>query len=342
MGSQGNTLMEKRHPVFLSTGYPDPLGVRQKVLAPLLNQALMPLGMAALDDGADHMPLAQRLIDDSDYVVLVLGGLYGALSPLGLSQMHREFVYAATKRKPVLAFIHEAPSLLPEAAREGSREGAVRRDDFARLLQGKTRCHTWREPEDLVERLARVLPDWLRTHPAAGWVRPGTSGGTEDAVLRRRLAALEAERERWLTDQRPAAAALARGGDPVELEYSCAVYQGGACKLARGRSRWQWEAVFGSLAPKMLEGASEAVLRKTLEQALARRALEELKLRFPEAHAVRNVTLAEPVLQQIKVQLRALGLIRHDERGAGPGCWRLTATGDAAMTQLLARRREGG
>jgi hypothetical protein len=48
----------------------------------------------------------KRIIDVSDYYVLIIAGRYGNLSSDGSSFTEKEYEYAVSKRIPVLAFIH--------------------------------------------------------------------------------------------------------------------------------------------------------------------------------------------------------------------------------------------
>tara|TARA_B100000614_G_scaffold174260_1_gene155632 strand:- start:23381 stop:24400 length:1020 start_codon:yes stop_codon:yes gene_type:complete len=336
--------VDKRYQVYISTTYPDMQSARQALMLPLLDLGLMPMGMD-MHSGESHnlMPVVQRMIDDSDYFVILLGGRYGTLSPLGLSYTHREYIFAATKRKPVVSFIHDDPLNLPPDIREPTREGQVRRDDFARLLENKTLSFRWRDESDLRERVARVMPDVMRQYPAPGWVQAG-AGGIEDPAgrdLRRRVTELEKEREELLAAQRGALRNLARGTDPVALDYSCNVYEGGDCKMAMASCTLDWNRIFACVAPLMLNPVSEPVMQKALEDYIARQALENVGADFPKAHAVRNVVLAGHAFNQVKVQLRTLGLITKTSETDSRGLplWRLTAQGDATMSQTMARRR---
>ena len=196
----------------------------------------------------------------------------------------------------------------------------------------------------LSEQVAKVMPDVMRQHPAAGWVKSGSvekSAGGETERLRRRVAELEKEREEWLSGQRTPARHLARGSDRVTLDYSCNVYEGGDCKVAMASCELDWNRVFACVAPLMLNPVSEPVMQKALEDYIARKALDDVLADFPKAHAVRNVVLAGHAFNQIKVHLRALGLINKtsDNDSRGMPLWRLTAQGDTAMSQVMARRR---
>ncbi|HAI25079.1 MAG TPA: hypothetical protein DCM35_11285, partial [Alcanivorax sp.] len=72
---------------------------RQALMLPLLDLGMAPMSMDLHSAETNNlMPVVQRMIDDCDYFVILLGGRYGTLSPLGLSYTHREYIFAATKR----------------------------------------------------------------------------------------------------------------------------------------------------------------------------------------------------------------------------------------------------
>ncbi len=337
--------VNKRYQVYISTTYPDMQSARQALMLPMLDLGLMPMGMDMHSSESHNlMPVVQRMIDDSDYFVILLGGRYGTLSPLGLSYTHREYIFAATKRKPVVSFIHDDPLNLPPDVREPSREGQVRRDDFARLLENKTLSFRWRDESELAARVAKVMPDVMRQYPAPGWMQAGAmagAGDTRNQVLVRRVAELEKEREEWLAAQRAPLRGLARGADPLSLEYSCNVYEGGDCKMTMASCELDWDRVFACVAPLMLNPVSEPVMQKALEDYVARRALQDVTGDFPKAHAVRNVVLAGHAFNQVKIHLRTLGLITKTSEtdSRGMPLWRLTAQGDSTMSQVIAQRR---
>ena len=335
----------KRYQVFISATFPDMQGARQALILPMLEHGLIPTGLdSAAADGNTLLPVIQKLIETSDYFILIVGGRYGTLSPMGLSEIHREYIFAATKRKPIIAFIHENPSALPEAQREPTRDGQVRRDDFVRLLEEKVTCYRWSTEAGLNELAGKVIPHLMREHHAVGWVRAdqaGEGGGAQAEALKARIELLEKEREEALSQARPPLKTLARAGDQVALDYSCNVYEGGDCKLAMVTTKISWDQAFSCVAPLMLNPAAEPVLQKALEDFIGRKALGDVQNDFPRAHAVRNVVLAAHAFNQVKIHLRALGLINRsaEKDSRGLPLWQLTAHGDNTMSQVMAVKR---
>lgn len=49
--------------------------------------------------------LIKRVIEESDYYIVIVAGRYGSLSPEGISYTEMEYDYAVAKGIPVLGFI---------------------------------------------------------------------------------------------------------------------------------------------------------------------------------------------------------------------------------------------
>lgn len=337
---------EKKYQVFVSSTFTDLQDARQELMLSLLSMGMIPVGMELYPTEQNNQwPMIQRVINECDYYIVLLGGRYGSLSPMGLSYTHREYTYASTKKKPVIAFLHDAPDTLDGALREKTREGGVRFHDFRKLLQDKTMFRHWNTAKDLGESVKRVMPPFVKENPATGWVKASQvtdlNQTRELQEMEERIKELEQEREEWTLARRPAVDTLAKGSDAVVLQYSCNVYIKGDCKVTMTEARATWNDVFAVIGPQVMNEAPEAVMRESVEEMIAARALENVQTMLPKAHAVRNIVLATHSFNQIKIHMRALGLIRKSSRKdvQGHTWWQLTAHGDQTMTSLLAVTR---
>ena len=339
-------IVERKYQVFVCSTYTDLLDARQVLVKALLGNGMIPVGMELDPAGyAEHWKALQTLINDCDYFLILLGGRYGALSPMGLSYTHREFTYAVTRGKPVLALLHDNPDLLPAVAREPTKEGQVRLNDFRKLLQEKSSLYRfWNSPQDLSDSVRRALPPLIKSFPAPGWVKAGQvadlASQREITDLRKRIAELETEKEERGVGYRPPIESLARGQDVLVIEFSCNAYVKGDCKVAGARTAMTWDQIFACVGPQMMNEVSEEAMRGALEERIAESALADVQKLLPKAHAVRNVVISTNSFNQIKIHLRALGLIKKC-RGVANGelTWQLTVQGDGAMTSLLAQSR---
>ena len=338
---------DKKYQVFVSSTYTDLPEARQELMMALLSLGMIPTGMELYPTEQNNQwPMIQKVISECDYYVVLVGGRYGTLSPIGLSYTHREYVFAATKKKPVIALLHDHPEHLPAERREPTREGEVRFRDFRKLLQDKAALFRyWSTPQDLAEVVRKNMPVLVRQNPAPGWVRAGQvadlSQVREVQELKKRIEELEREKQEQQAGWRPPLETLARGTDVVALQYSCNAYIKGDCKVTMAERRMSWDQVIAAVGPQMMNEVPESVMREALEEAIAASALGDVQQVLPKAHAVRNVVISTGSFNQVKIQLRALGLIRKSSNREvnGQTWWQLTPHGDHTMTQVLAQVR---
>src|SRR4051812_48071064 len=102
--------MEKAYQIFVSSTFADLQEERQQVSNTLAKAGYIAAGME-LFPATDQQQLEyiKRIIDRSDYYVVIVGGRYGSLAEDGKSYTEKEFEYAQSKGIPVLAFLHEDP-----------------------------------------------------------------------------------------------------------------------------------------------------------------------------------------------------------------------------------------
>src|SRR5689334_13839929 len=108
--------MQKKYQVFISSTYTDLVPERNELIKAILDLGHIPAGMelfGAADE--EQFQYIKRVIDECDYYVLIIGGRYGSAAPDRVSYTEKEFDYAVSSGKTVLAFIHEDPSSLPVA-----------------------------------------------------------------------------------------------------------------------------------------------------------------------------------------------------------------------------------
>ena len=95
--------MEKRFQVFVSSTYSDLKDEREKVIHELTRVGFIAVGMEqfpATDE--EQLEYIQKIIDESDYYVVIIRGKYGSLTSDGLSFTEKECDYALETKKPVL------------------------------------------------------------------------------------------------------------------------------------------------------------------------------------------------------------------------------------------------
>src|SRR5688572_7770307 len=123
--------MDKRYQVFVSSTYADLKHERQRVIQALMEMDCIPAGMElfpAADE--EQWNFIQRIIDDCDYYLLIIGGRYGSTTPEGVSYTEKEYDYAVQKGLKVIALLHEKPDEIAAGKSEADPALKVRLGEF--------------------------------------------------------------------------------------------------------------------------------------------------------------------------------------------------------------------
>jgi hypothetical protein len=350
---------EKREQVFVSSTYVDLLVERQAIIQTLLQADCLPAGMELFPASDDEKwDLIKRVIDDSDYYVVVIGGRYGSTDEDGLSFTEKEFDYADATGKPIMAFLHGEPGAIPADKTELDPDARLKLDAF-REKAGKRMAKFWTSPDSLAGSVALSLIQTRKTHPAEGWVRAGSAitpeVEREIAELRAKAATLEKtlQDERESSARREFDAELAQGSDTYRLGVEVKYYTQELVDAGRNRAPWAlnhyattavtWDQIFADLGPRLMDEASEAALRRSLNVLAYNEVAEDPPL--PEdAVEWEDINTWGATLEDVKVQLFSLGLIeqsakRHQITDKN-SYWTLTAEGRNHLMRLRAIRKD--
>lgn len=91
-------MSEKRYQVFISSTFEDLQEERRAVSDTLLSVDCIPVGMEefpATDEA--QFDFIKKIIDESDYYLLIIGGRYGTVDDEGISFTEKEYSYAVSK-----------------------------------------------------------------------------------------------------------------------------------------------------------------------------------------------------------------------------------------------------
>lgn len=342
--------MEKRYQVFVSSTFWDLEDARQEVMQALLEQDCMPSGMElfpATND--DQWSLIKKVIDDSDYYIVVLAGRYGSLGPSGQSYTEMEYRYALETGKPILGFVHRNIGDLPAKFSETSIENKEKLANFHELVKQKL-CKFWETPAELGGHVSRSLIKLTKTHPAIGWVRanlvPSESATNEILNLRRKIEELESEVQAVRVRAPEGAANLSCGEDTFEISYCFHAYDNSfrINETYEYTGLFSWDDIFFTISPLMINEASDYQLITALNSTIAAECKPQLQEK-PEFIGLNmnEFSLAKDDYYTISIQLRALGLITQSEKNRSVKdnltYWTLTPYGDTVMTRLRAQKK---
>jgi uncharacterized protein (UPF0128 family) len=117
-------------------------------------------------------------IDDSDYYVLLIAGRYGSLADDGLSYTEKEYDYARSINKPIIAFVHADRSKIEPEHLENNPSMLVRLDRFTRKVLANP-VRQFENRHQLALDVAISFHALMRRRPAVGYVKANTFSDLE-------------------------------------------------------------------------------------------------------------------------------------------------------------------
>ena len=336
--------MDKRYQVFVSSTYDDLQEERKEVMQALLELDCIPAGMELFPASSEEQwSLIKRVIDDSDYYVLIIGGRYGSVNSEGKSYTQMEYEYALSVGKPIITFLPKNPNNIPNGKCESSTAGKKKLDDFKRLVSKKL-VKFWTDPANLGSLVSRSAIKLIKEFPTKGWVRAENivdeSSIKEISRLQKENNELRKQVEKLSIEAPEGSEQFVQGEDFFEVT---ARYLGNENSRKRRyiKIKFTWNQLFAQVAPKLLAPCSDIVFKVAFEPLLNDAIIESNKSIDP---GYVDSYLTDNSFNQIKIQFRVLGLIKLYQDTATKKrteeYWQLTPYEDHKMMELLAIKRK--
>lgn len=330
--------MDRRYQIFVSSTFSDLIEERRAVTQALLSLNHFPAGMELFPaSNDDQWTLIKGVIDDSDYYILVIGARYGSIADEGISYTEKEFDYAVASGIPVLAFVHEQPGDIPAKKTDQNDEARKKLEAFrAKVMKGRL-VKMWSTSENLETRVVQAISAETKRNPREGWVRGNVSGDPAQLnALLNEISDLKKQLIAARTTPPIGSETYAQGGDEFEIgcEYRITYSHTPVSKTVR----MSWDQIFYAIGPLMIGEASEAALKRRLQDELPRYD-DDIDF-LPERSEMEHDNF-----ETIKVQLQALGLIKKGDKKRAPSdhniYWQLTPYGEQYITRLRAIKKNG-
>ncbi|MFI2563468.1 DUF4062 domain-containing protein [Paenarthrobacter sp. NPDC018779] len=352
--------MERRYQVFVSSTFRDLVDERREVIQALLEMDCLPAGMEMFPAASeDQWSLIRKVIDQSDFYVVVVGGRYGSTTAEGVSYTEMEYNYAVETGKTILGFVHADPGSIPASKTELDAAARDRLDAFRAKVQ-TLHVKMYNNAEDLGSKVSRALNMAMKNTAAEGWVRgrfamtPETQAEISD--LRAQISELKLTNELSAAQTKKAGVPedLASGNDKYEMYANFYYYD--TEEVSRGiyartpKSRQQrilivtWNEIFYDVGASLINEASEEDIRKVLNRFVLGCIVNRPEEKLPEDHGRSDsaVVLSES-FDDVVVQLFALGLITHGVKKRSTTdkdkYWSLTPLGQDELMKLRAIRK---
>lgn len=188
-----------KYQIFLSSTWRDLHEEREAVTWAILTAGHIPAGMenfTAKDDRG--WKTITRVIDQSDYYVLLLAGMYGSVDPeSGLSWTEKEYDYALSKGLRVLAFTRERAAT-PGDKVETDPVKMAKLAAFLKKIRDSHLSADWKDRDDLPGKVTEALRHQIEEDEDEDRARPGWYRGDRvpSASALDEFARLSAETER--------------------------------------------------------------------------------------------------------------------------------------------------
>lgn len=306
--------MDKRFQVFVSSTYEDLQEERREVMQALLELDCIPAGMELFPaSDEDQWSLIKRVIDDSDYYIVIIGGRYGSTNESGISYTEMEYRYAVETEKPIIAFLHKSPDDIKSKYTEQTPEGKEKLGEFRTLAQRKM-VKYWSSSSELGSVVSRSMVKLMKQFPAIGWVR---SDSIVDETSMRELLKIKQENEDLKNQLHlskitapTGSEKLAQGDDATTLTLN---YVGTTSDYDRynitSPITTTWNNLFSIVSPYMVTECTEAQMKSAISEYLHKLIKEELKALNKKYKSFSGFEVSNEEFQNIKIQFKALGLI---------------------------------
>ncbi|MCK4606270.1 MAG: DUF4062 domain-containing protein [candidate division Zixibacteria bacterium] len=329
--------MPKRYMVFVSSTYEDLKDERLKVAHSLLKAGYIPAGMEFIPaDDKSQWQVIQRVIDESDYYLVIVGQRYGSLAEGDISWTRREYEYAAKRRIPIASFLLKVSENASDATGQPA-EHSPKLAEFTDLLKERHYCSFWDNPDKLSTEIITSLSKLVIDKPALGWVRDTpvleylSCHDTEDQEAALELITANAENLDKSTD----------------ITYECSMefmvsrpYVGGrlSYNAISGRVTATMKTIFMALGPEMLSPAQNSTLEARLCSFVHKYGKAGLRGAHPKARDFVGFRVDRDDFNRILIRFRTMGFIEEVHTLADVPIsevkWQLTKAGNRLISSL--------
>lgn len=295
----------KKYQVFVSSTFRDLIDERQDAIRNILDLKHIPAGMELFPAAdIDQLEYIKKVIDECDYYLLIMGGRYGSFDAQGVSYTEREYDYAVSTNKIVIAFVHGDPSAIPVWKSDVDSSVVQALDSFRNKVMNGRLVKSWKNRQELEPLVLKSLIHAFNDFPKIGWIR-GDSAASE-MILQQSNEALQenvklkTEIARLLKSQTPIIENMADLSDSFEFRYeSSYVSQSRGTVYTSRKATLTWMQIFLGVASQLDRARTDAFILYGIKEAMIEAGNEYVPARLNDMDKTR-----------IKVQFIALDLIQ--------------------------------
>lgn len=331
--------MDKRYQVFVSSTYSDLKKERQHVMQTLMEMDCIPAGMelfAAIDE--EQWTFIQKVIDDCDYYLLIIGGRYGSITEEGISYTEKEFDYAIKKGLKVIALVHGDTDKIEFGRSEQDPELRKKLDLFRQKVMTGRLVKFWEKAEDLAGLVALSLVKIIKMYPAVGWIRANKITNEESLTelnqLRKENTELIQENTKLNVPKDTKIIDLADVDSIFTIHGKYSKWMGSYNDNRKWTIEISWKNIFLFISPYLLETPNDSTVKSKLVKSLK----EQKKLSGDD------FSINDQEFKTISIQLKAYRLVNIENlqttKGGRALFWSLTEYGEQYMIENRVIKKE--
>jgi hypothetical protein len=299
--------------------------------------------------------LIKRVIEESDYYIVIVAGRYGSIDPEGLSFTEMEYDYAITKGVPVLGFVRDNIGDITFNDTEKNEKNRKKLEFFSQKVLTRT-CRKYSNAPELGMAVMKSLMAEMRIRPRVGWVRADQARSEGDVQRERELRDSLAEtekhiktlertiRDRAILVDEIARDQLAQGDDKLNISVT---FTDKNKQIVTEDVELTWDEVFKVIGPLMYgyiyrkrDGGYNQRQTYPFQDNLEEHVRNKIISRVQN----RKLTLQSSQIDTCVLQFKELGLLKFEEKEEEDGkTFRgvtLTEAGERRLTVLNMRLRE--
>lgn len=263
----------KRYQIFISSTYNDLKEERQAVMKSVLKLRHIPVGMEYfVAANKEQFEYIKRLLDETDYYIIIVGNRYGSQADDGISYTEKEFDYAVSLGIPVIACIHSNPESLPVNKSDTELDAKQKLQEFRNKVMHHRMVSyfNWENPSDLSAEVVVALINMINDNPRPGWERV-TSYENSDLLNQINDLRIENNRIKALLDDKKSL---------EEQEEFIIKFPWNEIRSFMGYSKWEdyrnilipvsitWSQIFSIFGPILLTESSISLVHYAMNHAL--------------------------------------------------------------------------
>lgn len=339
--------MEKRYQVFVSSTYQDLIPERVEVIQALLELDCIPSGMEYFPAADEtQWDFIKKLIDESDYYIVIIAGKYGSVDKNGISYTQKEYEYAISQGIPTIAFLHSDIGSLASSKTEKEKDIIEKLEIFKELAKRKL-CKFWKMPHELGAVVSRSISQAKKNYPRTGWIRADSVSETSEkeiVQLYKKIDKLEnklEESSQFSDLNKSIIENLADDEDKINFQMDIKSGSWKSQIVKRIELNVSWNEINYQLLPKLIYPIKISSL-KTALNSIAKEIYLNKNI-GEELNEIRSVTITPDFLETVKIQLLLLDTIKmfreeviDEEKSKSVGMIRLTKKGKEKLLALRA------